>query len=202
MEREQAKKIIEALLFSSERPLNIEQVSGVIEQADLNIAELVNELKEEYAGQGRSFTVMEVAGGYQLTTRAEYAPWLSKMHSKANAEKLSRPALETLAIIAYRQPITRVEIEEIRGVNVDGVIKKLLEKSIIRITGRKQLPGRPFCYGTTNEFLELFGLHSLENLPRLEEFGELMKVSDAHVQTESPAAEDRSDRQENPKPAQ
>lgn len=195
MDNIEAKKIVEALIFAAERSLSINQIREVLENVGAEkIKAIVEELNREYSAQQRSFTIKEVAGGYIHSTKPEFAPWLGKLYQKTRSEKLSRPALESLAIVAYRQPITRVEIEDIRGVNVDGVIRKLLEKSLIKICGRKELPGRPFCYGTTNEFLELFGLKSLENLPKLEEFGELMKAGDANVEISNITQEDRSDR--------
>ncbi|MBN3039300.1 MAG: SMC-Scp complex subunit ScpB [Candidatus Omnitrophica bacterium] len=197
MEQGQAKKIIEALLISSDKPLSSTEIANVLEELDAGaVSKLIDDLRNEYSSSGRSFTIIEIAGGYQLATEPAYADWLKKMYTQARAEKLSRPALETLAIIAYRQPITRMEIEDVRGVNIDGVLKKLLEKQLVRISGRKQLPGRPFCYGTTQQFLELFGLNSIENLPKLEEFGELMKAGDANVKIEDIAQENRPDRQQ------
>ncbi len=171
MEQEQVKKIIEALLFASDKPLSAAQIKEVLEEADSSIikAQIV-QLGNEYKETGRSFNITEVAGGYQISTGPQYAPWLKKLYSKSRAEKLSRPSLETLSIIAYRQPITRMEIEDIRGVNVDGVLKTLLEKSLVRIKGRKPVAGRPFFYVTTRQFLEFFGLQSLEELPSLGEF--------------------------------
>ncbi|MBN2097300.1 MAG: SMC-Scp complex subunit ScpB [Candidatus Omnitrophica bacterium] len=182
MEQSQAKRIIEALLCSCDKPLTITQIKEVLEDIDVaQIKSLITELGNEYKDFGRSFGIQELAGGYQLSTRPEYAEWLKKFYSKSRKEKLSHPALETIAIIAYRQPITRQEIEDVRGVNVDGVIKTLLERSLIRITGRKEVAGRPFLYGTSREFLELFGLQSLQELPKLEEFGELARTSDLEI---------------------
>jgi len=143
----------------------------VLEEIDPAIIKSqVARLQSDYADSGRSFHIKEVAGGYQLSTDPAYAPWLSKLYRKSRTERLSRPALETLAIIAYRQPITRQEVEDIRGVNVEGMLKGLLERSFVRISGRKKIPGRPFFYGTTRQFLEFFGLESLKGLPGLEEF--------------------------------
>lgn len=174
MEAEQVKRIIEALLFASEGPLTITQMKEVLEEVDLQVIRAqIEQLSNEYKDSARSFNIMEVAGGYQIFTDHTFAPWLQKLYHKSRAEKLSRPSLETIAIIAYRQPITRMEIEDIRGVNVDGVLKTLLEKSLVRISGRKAVAGRPFLYSTTRQFLETFGLKSLDNLPKLEEFGEL-----------------------------
>lgn len=174
MEQEQAKRIIEALLFTSDKPLTLVQIKEVLDEEDSQVIKtLIAQLKDEYTNSGRSFNITEVAGGYQLVTDPQYAPWLSKLYRKSRAEKLTHPSLETLAIIAYRQPITRLEIEDIRGVNVEGVLKTLLERSLVRISGKKDIPGRPFLYNTTRQFLEFFGLECLEDLPKLEEFSEM-----------------------------
>lgn len=176
MSREEAKKIIEALLFASDRPLILDEIKDVLEEfGHQEVKELILELKNEYQNTGRSFQITEVAQGFQLSTDALYAPWLKKLYKIHHKERLTTPSLETLAIVAYKQPITRTEIELIRGVNVDGVINTLLERNLIRITGRKEVVGRPFVYGSTREFLEYFGLNSLEDLPKLEEFVETFK---------------------------
>ena len=173
MEKEQAKKIIEALLFTSDKPLTIVQIKEVLEELDAQVIKsLITQLRDEYTDSGRSFNITEVAGGYRISTDPQYAPWLQKLYRKSRTEKLSHPSLETLSIVAYRQPITRLEIEDVRGVNVEGVLKTLLEKSLVRICGRKKIIGRPFLYGTTRFFLEFFGLQGLEDLPKLEEFEE------------------------------
>jgi len=174
MEQEQAKRIIEALLFTSERPLSITQIRETLEETDTEaIKSAISRLQNEYSDSGRSFNITPVAGGYQISTDPVYAPWLKKLYYKSRKNKLSHPALETLAIIAYRQPITRQEVEDIRGVNVDGVLKTILEKSLVRISGRKKIPGRPFLYSSTKQFLEFFALQSLEELPKLEEFEDI-----------------------------
>ena len=173
MELSEAKKIIEALLFASEKPITIEQMKEVIEEIDAkDIKTALLELKSEYENLGRSFKVYEVAGGYQMVTEPAFAEYLKKFYRVKSKDKLSKPALETLAIAAYRQPITKAEIEDIRGVNVDGVIKTLADRLLIKITGRKDAPGRPILYGTTKEFLDRFGLSSLNELPKLSEFTE------------------------------
>jgi len=173
MTNDEAKRIIEALLFASEKPVSINDMTSVLEELDSRLVrDLVYELRAEYEAQNRSFAVVEVAGGFQLATDPYYAPWIKKLHGKARTARLSMPALETLAIIAYKQPITKSEIEAIRGVNIEGVIENLLEKNLIRTCGRKEAPGRPFVYATTDEFLIHFGLKSLEELPKLKEFTE------------------------------
>ncbi|HPN66365.1 MAG TPA: SMC-Scp complex subunit ScpB [Candidatus Omnitrophota bacterium] len=173
MELSEAKKIIEALLFTSEKPITIEQMKEVLEEVEAkDIKAALAELQTEYETLGRSFKVYEVAGGYQMVTAPEFADYLKKFYRVKSKDKLTKPALETLAIVAYRQPITKADIEDIRGVNVDGVIKTLADRQLIKITGRKDAPGRPILYGTTKEFLDRFGLSSLNELPKLGEFTE------------------------------
>jgi len=170
MEREHAKRIIEALLFATESPVTPERLRETLgESAGSAVEELVRELKADYAQSQRSLTIVEVAGGYQMATDPAYAPWIKKFYGKVRQEKLSRPALETLAIVAYKQPVTTPEIEAIRGVDVSGVLQSLLEKGLVKILGRKDAPGRPMLYGTTKEFLQYFGLNSLSDLPKTEE---------------------------------
>jgi segregation and condensation protein B len=193
MEQEQVKQIIEALLFSCERPMSLGQIKEVLEEVDVSvIKDQIAKLRHEYKQTKRSFTIVEVAGGYQMSSEPQFAPWLRKFYRRLRAERLSRPSLETLAIIAYRQPITRLEIEDIRGVNVEGVLKTLLERSLVRISGRKDIAGRPFLYSTTKQFLEFFGLQSLDALPQLEEFGELVKWSEGYGELKEATQEHRS----------
>jgi segregation and condensation protein B len=170
VETEEIKKIIETLLFISEKPLTLDRVIEVIDK-DLDkksLHALLDELIAEY--QERTFHIREVAGGYQLCTRPEYGEWVKNFLKIERRTRLSRAALVTLAIIAYKQPITRVEIEEIRRVDVSGIVKGLMEKRLIKMVGRKKVPGKPIMYGTTKEFLEYFGLKELSDLPRKEEF--------------------------------
>lgn len=169
---EKIKKVIEALLFVSEKPLAIEDLKQALDGLEENkIKEAIEELRRDYAKGGRSFGVAELAGGYQIVTNPEFAPWISKLFRRGET-RLSVPSLETLAIIAYKQPLTRSEIERIRGVNVEGVLKTLLDKNLIKMRGRKDAPGRPITYGTTDDFLKRFGLRGLEQLPRLHDFTE------------------------------
>lgn len=171
MNKDQAKNIIEAMLFVSDKPLFINEIKGVLEDFDAaGVRDIISELSDEYREAGRAFTVKEIAGGYQIVTDPVLSPWLKKLYKTSGADRLSGPSLETLAIIAYKQPATKPEIEAIRGVNVDGVLKTLIEKNLVRIVGRKETVGRPILYGTTSEFLQYFGLASLKELPRLEEF--------------------------------
>lgn len=173
MTSQEARRIIEAMLFASSKPVTGSELAQALEDFSADkVKELINELNAEYQAQNRSFSVTEIAGGFQLTADSYYAPWIKKLLIREEARRLSMPALETLAVIAYKQPITRSEIEVIRGVNVDGVIDNLLEKRLIRESGRKEAPGRPFMYSVTDEFLQHFGLKSPEDLPKLKEFTE------------------------------
>ncbi|MBU3912382.1 MAG: SMC-Scp complex subunit ScpB [Candidatus Omnitrophica bacterium] len=171
MDKTQAKNIIEAMFFVSDKPLFVNEIKGVLEDLDIKeVKEIIAWLAKEYEDTQRAFRLKEIAGGYQIVTDTVFAPWLQKLYKTSGADRLRGPSLETLAIIAYKQPVTKPEIEAIRGVNVDGVLKTIIEKNLIRIAGRKETVGRPILYGTTSEFLQYFGLNSLDELPRLEEF--------------------------------
>ncbi|MDD3375643.1 MAG: SMC-Scp complex subunit ScpB [Candidatus Omnitrophica bacterium] len=163
--------VVEALLFVSDKPVVLDQFKEVLGDVDgKTIRQAVDLLKGLYEEQKRGMTIMEIAGGYQLLSNPEYATAIRAFYKTQKKEKLSKPALETLAIIAYKQPVARVDVELIRGVNSDGVVSHLLIKDLIKIVGRKEVPGRPYLYGTTKRFLEYFGLKSLSDLPKLEEF--------------------------------
>jgi len=167
------KLIIEALLFASDKPLSSREIHAWLQDETLSdIKEALKELQAEYDNLERSFVLKEVAQGYQFRTRSVYAPYVLCM-LKTSPTRLSRAALETLAIVAYKQPILRQEIERLRGVDVGGILRTLLEKDVIRIMGRKNLPGRPLIYGTTRKFLEVFDLKDLESLPKLKEIRNL-----------------------------
>lgn len=170
--KDELKSIIEALVLASEKPLSIDRMKEIIEDAERHeIMDSLSRLMEDYR-EGRGFYLAEVADGYQFRTRPMYAPYLQKLY-KIKAPKFSQPALEALAIIAYRQPMTRAEVEEVRGVDSGGVIKSLLDKKLIKILGKKDVPGRPMIYGTSMEFLEAFGLKDLKSLPTLKDLAEL-----------------------------
>ena len=166
------KPAIEALLFASERPLTLEQIKQAFEGGISNaeIKQLLDELKNEYESETRGFRLFEIAGGFQLVSDPRFAEYLKRFYQSREKKRLSQATLETLSVVAYRQPVTRADIEFIRGVNADGAIKTLLEKGLVRITGRKEVPGRPMLYGTTALFLEHFGLNSLKDLPPLTEY--------------------------------
>jgi len=179
------KRIIEALLFAADRPLSTKEIRQIFAEAtdeenpgvaesfrnvrEAQLAATLEELKVELDTQQHSFQIVEIAGGWRLVSRAEYAPWLKKLLDEARPHRLSQPSLETLSIIALRQPISRADVAAIRGVEVDGVIKTLLERDLITIVGKSDAPGRPMLYGTTQRFLEHFGLRSLDDVPRAEE---------------------------------
>ena len=172
MDKQEARKIIEALLFVSDKPVSLDALRDVLKDVDpTEVRATIEELNQEYASSGRSFTIKEIAGGFQMLTDPIYSKWISALY-KRPPDRLTGPSLETLAIIAYKQPITRAEIEAIRGVNVDGVLRTLEERTLIRTKGRMDAPGRPILYATTAEFLQHFGLKSLEELPKLKEFQE------------------------------
>ena len=173
MEREDLKSIIESLLFVAEGPVTLQRFVEVVEGVDKEeIRASLNDLGVELETTCRGVRLVEVAGGFQLRTAKVNAAWVKKFLGGRPA-RMGRAMLETLAIIAYRQPITKAEIEAIRGVDVDGVVNTLLERELIRAVARKDVPGRPFLYGTTAEFLQLFNLKDLSHLPTLKEMEEV-----------------------------
>jgi segregation and condensation protein B len=184
-------QIIEALLFASDAPLSAADLARVDERLDEDTVEaVVQELRSEYELTERSFQLYEVAGGYQLLTRPEFMTVLERYDSVPQPSRLSTPALEVLAIIAYRQPIGRVEIEEIRGVGSSGVLRTLTERSLVEPVARGEGLGRPLLYGTTKKFLEHFGFRSLEDLPRPDELPVVLRERAPAAGTGAPAGED------------
>ncbi len=173
MDKEKIKSIIESLLFINERPIQLSEISQTLEMKSKEIKIALDELKADYAGRNSGISIVSVAGGFQMCSAPLNEPWIKKMYSSQNKQKLSTASLETLAIIAYKQPITRIEIEQIRGVNVDGVVRKLTELGLIKTAGKKEVVGRPNLYITTRKFLEYFGINSLDDLPNLEDFVDL-----------------------------
>ena len=167
---EETKGIIECLLFVAKEPLSLKELSKIIEQPADEIKVLIEELRDEYETRRRGIVIKEIASGFQLCTRPQFAPYIEKMYKPQGNYGLSKAALETLAIIAYKQPITRGEVEFIRGVKVDRAIASLMEKNLIKEVGRKEGPGRPVLFGTTNDFLRHFGLKDISELPNPEEF--------------------------------
>ncbi len=163
------KPILESLFFVSDSPIRLETLVEILPQTNQEaILEEIHRIKKEYEDDSKGVELVEIAGGYQFRTKPKWAEWIARL-KKAKPVKLSQSALETLAIVAYRQPVIRPAIEEIRGVDSGWVLRTLLEKGLIRIMGRKDLPGRPIIYGTTKAFLELFSLNSLSDLPTLKE---------------------------------
>ncbi len=176
MQDSEIRKIIEALLFASPEPLTQAKVNGIFNPDTPNLKEVVLKLNEQYVHDDHAFEINKVAGGYQLVSRQEYEYFIRKMLSKSGRISLSSAALDSLAIIAYKQPIGRYEVEAIRGVDSSGVLKTLLNRNLIKIKGRDSGPGRPLLYQTTNKFLEHFGLNRLSDMPKLKEITELMEA--------------------------
>lgn len=186
------KQIIEALLFATDEPLAVKEIlnilgdyEGELPQRRINeqsVLECIDQLNKEYESAGRAMHIVKVAGGYQFATLPLYAVWLGKMVKERSKRKLSVSALESLAVIAYKQPVTKPEIESIRGVNADYVIRSLMERNMITIVGRAATPGRPLLYGTTKEFLRHFGLNDLSELPKPREIDELMAEAEFEVE--------------------
>ncbi|MZG52937.1 MAG: SMC-Scp complex subunit ScpB [Nitrospinae bacterium] len=205
MQRDELKSIVENVLLAADQPVH----AGELEKIFLNevdkkdLQSILEELKEEY--QSRNLQILEVADGYQLCTRHEFNDWIRKFLKLDRSSRLSQPSLDTLSIIAYKQPLTRQEVDEIRGVDSSGVIKTLLEKKVIGPAGRKKVPGRPIMYRTTQKFLEYFGLKDLSDLPTLEDLKEELEGEDPPLQaqiefanaetglSESEAGEDQED---------
>ena len=173
MEREQQRRIVEALILASPEPIAAARIAALLPRCNPSqVRGLVKELNEEYVEQRRAFEIWEVAGGYQLRSLPEFAPYLKQIQN-TRPLRLSPAALETVAIVAYRQPVTRSEVEHIRGVDVGAVLRSLLERQLIRIAGHREVPGRPIIYATTRRFLEVFGLTKLGDLPTLRDLAEL-----------------------------
>jgi segregation and condensation protein B len=174
LEDQELKSALEALLLVAGSPLSVDRLKGIFEDVTHEQIEAqFQALKQEYHDRSAGITLAEVAGGYQFATRPEHAVWIRKFKAVKVSAKLSRPALETLAIVAYKQPITRAEVEAVRGVNIGGIMRNLMERRLVKIVGKKDVPGKPMMYGTTSEFLQYFGLKDLSSLPTLKEFQEL-----------------------------
>lgn len=197
------KNIIEALVFASQKPLMPHEIIAALRSAaegedaeakefarvkEAEIAALLEELKIEYGESGRAFQLVEQVNGWHVVTAPEYGKWVRRLYPESKPSRLSGPALETLAIVAYRQPITKADIEAVRGVAVDGMMQTLLEKGLIRIAGRAEVPGRPLLYETTEHFLEHFGLRGIDELPNSAELRRA-NLPTAPVETEPPKEE-------------
>ena len=174
MHTTEIKKIIEALLFAAKNPLTQAQVNNVFEPETPNLKEIVELLNKQYTSNDNSFIINKVAGGFQMVSKSEYEYFISKLYKKTARLRLSMAAMDSLAIIVYKQPISRYEIEAIRGVDSSGVLKTLLSHDLIKIKGRDVGPGRALLYKTTNKFLEYFGLDRLSDMPKLKEISELI----------------------------
>ena len=166
-------QILEALLFASPEPLTQVRVNLIFQSDAIKLDTAIKKLNAHYDKHNRSYIIQSVAGGYQITTLSKYDKWIKRMFDKSGKITLSTAAIETLAIIAYKQPINRFNVESIRGVDCSGVIKTLLSKNLIKIKGRDESPGRPLLYSTTIDFLENFGLNRISDLPKLKEITEL-----------------------------
>src|SRR2546423_6210390 len=177
-------RVIEALLFSAQKPLATKEIVDVLRRAggedefspnefekvrEAEVAFALEQLKIEYIEQQRGFQLVEKAEGWQLATDPKYAQWIRELFPASKPARLTAPALETLAIIAYRQPITRADVDAVRGVTIDGVLQTLMERGLVKIAGRSEIPGRPLLYETTQFFLDHFGLRKLDELPNIEE---------------------------------
>ncbi len=199
-------RVLEAILFASQKPVSAKELSAICKGAadgakenplvtcyaklkQDDIVEAIQRLEEEYRETSRAFEVRESAAGWQLVTRADFSPWLRQLFPENRSAKLSAPALETLAIIAYRQPITRADIEAVRGVAVDGVMQTLLDRGLVRIAGRAEIPGRPLLYETTQYFMEHFGLKDLDDLPNAGELRRIPLPTAEVAVVETPAGE-------------
>jgi segregation and condensation protein B len=168
MDRAEQKRVIEAVLFLTEEPLKADRIAAVLATSLSEAEILMQELKDDLAAASRGLQIVETAGGFQMGTVPELAPYLERAFSEDVSSNLSTAALEALAIIAYKQPVTRIEIESIRGVRSEHVLENLLKRKLIKISGRKEGPGRPLLYGTTTDFLKYFGLKELADLPPLD----------------------------------
>ena len=162
------KSILESILFVNEKPIMVEEICQALDLEKKEVVRLIEELKDDYEQRGAGICLVSVAGGYQMCTSPANSEWIKKLYKERFKHRLSSASLEILSIIAYKQPVTRLEMEAIRGVNCDQVVRGLTNMGLIKIKGRKDVIGRPFLYGTTRKFLEYFGLNSLDDLPKLE----------------------------------
>lgn len=178
--KEKLKPIIEAMLFVSGEPLSLRDIAINLEETPKYIEEVLAELMLDYEVENRGIKLISINGNYQLVTKAEHSEYIQKLLKKNKRQSLSQASLESLAIVAYKQPITRVDIDEIRGVKSDSAIQRLIEKELIREVGRLEVPGRPILYGTTENFLRQFGLQDLKELPSLD----LFAVSESDIKAE------------------
>jgi len=187
----QLMSIVEALVMASPEPLPTRRISQVVEDATPSkVVDAVEALNRRYAENGSSFRIREIAGGYQFHILPDYIGYVEELFTRHRKMRLTRAALETIAIIAYRQPVTKTEVEHIRGVACDGVLQNLIEKNMITIVGRAKTVGKPLQYGTTDEFLKFFGLNAIDSLPKMTEIEELVASRQPQPQTELELAGD------------
>jgi segregation and condensation protein B len=190
VQSEDLSRVVEALLLSADTPVTLDRLAEVVPEADrAQIREAVAGLRDHYDREGHAFTVAEVAGGWQLYCRPDYAKWVRELQKGRIPAKLSQAALETLAIVAYRQPMVRTEIESVRGVDSSGVLATLLRRNLVAIAGRAPGMGRALMYRTTKEFLRYFGLNTLTDLPRLQEFAEVLGLKPEELESTLAASE-------------
>jgi segregation and condensation protein B len=189
MDREEQQRIVEALIVAAPEPVSASRLAAVVPGCSSTEArKLVDELNARYEREGRAFEIWEVGGGFQLRTREPYKGYVQQLQVD-RPMRLSRAALETLAVVAYKQPATRAEVEHVRGVDVGAVLRGLLERDLVRVAGHRDVPGRPILYGTTRRFLEVFGLGSLSDLPTLRELAELVaETRDGEADADAPEA--------------
>ena len=203
------KAILEALLFATDEPLSVRRLSALLEEASPGeLRDALDELRADCEEGGRGLRVAEIAGGFRLLTRPDLDPWVARLAARPGRTRLSQAALETLAIVAYRQPVTRIDLEEIRGVNVEAVLRTLIERDLVTIVGRDEGLGRPLLYGTTDAFLAYFGLASVRDLPRPDELEVFLAARDpggaepsaADVEPDAPEAPPAGDPDAAPSP--
>ena len=181
---ENLDQIVEALIFASDAPLPSKKIKEIISHVgEREMKKSITRIGDKYQETSSPFEIVEVAGGYQIVTRPDYSDWIRKLYISRTKNRLTQRALETLAIIAYKQPITKTEVESIRGVNADTVIRTLIERKLITVTGREKAPGNPLLYGTTRHFLEYFGLKDISDLPKLREIDELLKSDEKFLES-------------------
>ncbi len=184
MELSEAKQIVESLLIATPEPLTQNRFNSCLGEAEIEIPlpEIIQELQKDYESASRSFFIKEVAGGYQIVTKAEFEPYIKGLFSKSGKLRLSQAALETLAIVSYRQPVTRNDIESIRGVSSDSSLRTLLDRKLLEIRGRDDGPGRALLYRTSTEFLQYFGLNSVKDLPKLREVEDILAEDQEEIE--------------------
>jgi len=165
----ECKRILEALLIATDQPVSAARLARVLGGGvdSRRVRKLMQTMREEYDAQGRAFQIEEIAEGFQILTRPEFHEWVAKLRKTRREERLTPSAIETLAIVAFKQPVLRAEIDDIRGVHCGPLLRGLIEKSLVKIVGRQNAPGRPILYGTTRRFLQVFGLKSIKDLPKL-----------------------------------